>query len=139
LLLHPRSALADHVEPLTQAYRLNNRALQMNATGAVRIPQRKEPWCRSMDLWRAAAVLIRVWIEGSQPLAGTAAIEGGEPLRFDGWLELLRVVSELVAARTTDSRDSDRTERADGRSQAWIHADWRRKDERGELGNSHLC
>jgi hypothetical protein len=73
----------------------------MNATGAVRIPQRKEPWCRSMDLWRAAAVLIRVWIEGSQPLAGTAAIERGEPLRFDGWLELLRVVSELVAARTT--------------------------------------
>jgi len=32
-------------------------------------------------------VLIRVWIEDSQPLAGTAAIEGGEPLRFDGWPE----------------------------------------------------
>jgi hypothetical protein len=43
-------------------------------------------------------MLIRVWIEGSQPLAGTAAIEGSEPLHFDGWLELLRVVSELVAA-----------------------------------------
>jgi len=43
-------------------------------------------------------VLIRVWIEGTQPLAGTAATKGSEPLRFDGWLELLRVVSELVAA-----------------------------------------
>jgi hypothetical protein len=43
-------------------------------------------------------VLIRLWIEGTQPLAGTAATKGSEPLRFDGWLELLRVVSELVAA-----------------------------------------
>jgi hypothetical protein len=42
-------------------------------------------------------MLIHVWIEGSQPLAGTAAIEGSEPLHFDGWLELLWVVSELVA------------------------------------------
>ncbi len=68
-----------------------------------------------MDLWGAAAVLVRVWIEDSQPLAGTAAIEGGEPLRFDGWLELLRVISELVAAGTTDSRDADTAERANER------------------------
>jgi hypothetical protein len=47
-------------------------------------------------------VLIHVWTEGSQPLAGTAAIEGSEPLHFDGWLELLRVVSELMAAATPD-------------------------------------
>jgi hypothetical protein len=43
-------------------------------------------------------VLIRIRIEGTQPLAGTAATKGSKPLRFDGWLELLRVVSELVAA-----------------------------------------
>jgi catechol 2,3-dioxygenase-like lactoylglutathione lyase family enzyme len=43
-------------------------------------------------------MLIRIWIERSRPLAGTAAIEGSEPLRFEGWLELLRAVSELVAA-----------------------------------------
>jgi hypothetical protein len=43
-------------------------------------------------------VLIRVRIEGTQPLVGTAVTKGSEPLRFDGWLELLRVVSELVAA-----------------------------------------
>jgi hypothetical protein len=42
-------------------------------------------------------VLIRIWIERTQPLAGTAAIEDAEPLHFDGWLELLRVLSELIA------------------------------------------
>jgi hypothetical protein len=52
-------------------------------------------------------VLIRVWIEDTQPLAGTAAAEGGEPLRFDGWLELLRVVSELVAAAPSSGEDAD--------------------------------
>jgi hypothetical protein len=50
-------------------------------------------------------VLISVWIEASQPLAGTAAIEGGEPLRFDGWLELLRVVSELVDSTPASGGD----------------------------------
>jgi hypothetical protein len=80
-------------------------------------------------------MLIRVWIEGSQPLAGTAAVEGGEPLRFDGWLELLRVVSELVAVGTTDSRDSDPAERADGRkSGADTSGGAMRKDKRCELG-----
>jgi len=52
-------------------------------------------------------VLIRVWIEGTQPLAGTAATKGSEPLRFDGWLELLRVVSELVAAASPSGEDAD--------------------------------
>jgi hypothetical protein len=91
---------------------------KMNATRAVGISQGKgrSRGVGRLDLWGAAAVLIRVWIEGSQPLAGTTAIEGGKPRRFDRWLELLRVVSELVAAGTTDSRDSDTAERADGRN-----------------------
>jgi hypothetical protein len=45
-----------------------------------------------------AAMLIRIRIENPRPLAGTATVEGGDPLPFDGWLELLRVISELVAA-----------------------------------------
>jgi hypothetical protein len=49
-------------------------------------------------------VLIRLWIEGSQPLAGT---EGSEPRRFDGWLELLRVVAELVAVASSSAEDAD--------------------------------
>jgi hypothetical protein len=55
-------------------------------------------------------VLIRIWIEGTQPLAGTAATKGSEPLRFDGWLELLRVVSELVAAAPSTGEDADTAE-----------------------------
>jgi hypothetical protein len=42
-------------------------------------------------------VLIHIWVECMEPLAGNAVTEGSEPLRFDGWLELLTVVSELVA------------------------------------------
>lgn len=47
---------------------------------------------------QAADMLIRIWIETTQPLAGSAATKGGDPRHFDGWLELLTVVSELVAA-----------------------------------------
>jgi hypothetical protein len=60
-------------------------------------------------------MLIHVWIEGRQPLEGTAAIEGGEPLHFDGWLELLRVVSELVAAGPPGG-DPNTAKRADARA-----------------------
>jgi hypothetical protein len=52
-------------------------------------------------------VLICIWVERMEPLAGTAATEGSEPLRFDGWLELLRVVSELVAAAPSTGEDAD--------------------------------
>jgi hypothetical protein len=52
-------------------------------------------------------VLIRIRVTRMEPLAGTAATEGSEPLRFDGWLELLRVVSELVAAATPSGEDAD--------------------------------
>jgi hypothetical protein len=55
-------------------------------------------------------VLIRVWIERTQPLAGTAATEGAEPVGFDGWLELLRVISELVAAAPSGGEDADAAE-----------------------------
>jgi hypothetical protein len=43
-------------------------------------------------------MLIRISVESTQPFSGTATTEGAEPLHFDGWLELLRVISELVAA-----------------------------------------
>jgi hypothetical protein len=41
-------------------------------------------------------VLIRIWVRSTQPLTGTAATKGSGPLHFDGWLELLRVISQLV-------------------------------------------
>jgi hypothetical protein len=39
----------------------------------------------------AAAVLIGIQVERTQPLAGTAAAKQAQPLSLDGWLELLRV------------------------------------------------
>jgi hypothetical protein len=50
-------------------------------------------------------MLIRIRIHSTQPLAGTAATKGSDPLHFDGWLELLRVISELVAAAPTGGED----------------------------------
>ena len=44
-------------------------------------------------------MLIRILVKRIEPLAGTAATEGSEPLRFDGWLELLRVVSSWSPRR----------------------------------------
>jgi hypothetical protein len=52
-------------------------------------------------------MLIRIWVERMEPLAGTATTEGSEPLRFEGWLELLRVVSELVSAAPSSGEDGD--------------------------------
>ena len=45
--------------------------------------------------------------ERMEPLAGTAATEASERLRFDGWLELLRVLSELVAAAPPSGRNAN--------------------------------
>ena len=52
-------------------------------------------------------MLIRLWVERMEPLAGTSVTEGSEPLRFDGWLELLGVVSELVAAAPSNGKEAD--------------------------------
>lgn len=55
-------------------------------------------------------MLIRIWVERTQPLAGTAAAEDAEPRRFDGWLELLTALSELVAAAPPAGEDQVATE-----------------------------
>ena len=51
-------------------------------------------------------MLIGVWVERSQPLAGTAATGDLEPRRFDGWLELLTVLSELLAPSAGEDQDA---------------------------------
>lgn len=53
-------------------------------------------------------MLIRIWIHRTHPLAGTAAAKGSGPLHFDGWLELLTVISELVAAGNGDVQATDK-------------------------------
>jgi hypothetical protein len=42
-------------------------------------------------------MLIRISIDSTQPLTGTAATEASGPLPFARWLELLQVISELLA------------------------------------------
>jgi hypothetical protein len=102
----PRAPIAWERWPGPSAPGLNTAAAGLNAHPADEgSARRRSRGARSRAPWEAA-VLIRLWIEGSQPLAGTAATEGGEPLRFDGWLELVRVVSELVAAPSSDE-DAD--------------------------------
>jgi hypothetical protein len=50
-------------------------------------------------------MLIHIRIENTQPLSGTAGAKGSDPLPFDGWLELLRVISELVNAAAASGGD----------------------------------
>ena len=104
----PRAPIAWNAAPGHRPPGLNTGAPGLNAHpangGSARRRSRR---ARSRRTRVAAAVLIRLWIEGSQPLAGTAATEGSEPLRFDGWLELLRVVSELVTAAPSCDEDAD--------------------------------
>jgi hypothetical protein len=104
----PRAPTAWNADPGHRPPGLNTGAPGLNAhpadEGSARRRRRR---ARSRLPLGAAAMLIRLRIEGRQPLAGTAATEGGEPLRFDGWLELLRVVSELVAATPCGDEDAD--------------------------------
>jgi hypothetical protein len=57
-------------------------------------------------------MLIRISVESSQPLAGSAASDEAGPLYFDGWLEMLRVVSELVTPALSGGGDANRVETA---------------------------
>ena len=104
----PRAPIAWNADPGHRPPGLNTGAPGLNAHPADEgSARRRSRRAQSRRPRVAAAVLIRLWIEGSQPPAGTAATEGSEPLRFDGWLELLRVVSELVAAAPSSDEDAD--------------------------------
>jgi hypothetical protein len=62
-------------------------------------------------------VLIRISIESTQPLTGTVARRRSQPRHFDGWLELLSRISELVGAETpVGARDSEAERAAAGRT-----------------------
>ena len=57
---------------------------------------------------QAADMLIRISAERTQPVAGSAATKGSDPRHFDGRLDLLRVISELVAAGGGDVAATDK-------------------------------
>jgi hypothetical protein len=54
-------------------------------------------------------MLIKIAIEKTQPLTGTASSEGKAPVTFAGWLELLRAVAELVGSPTQSADPSGQT------------------------------
>ena len=41
-------------------------------------------------------MLIRIWRDETGALSGRVALEGGEPRRFEGWLQLLGILAELL-------------------------------------------
>jgi hypothetical protein len=53
-------------------------------------------------------MLIRVSIKSTDPLTGTAATKGQEPLPFHGWLELLSVISDLTTPMGSTARTADK-------------------------------
>jgi hypothetical protein len=55
---------------------------------------------------------IRIVIQTTEPLSGAAMAGGRMPLRFEGWLELLRVLSSLISGE--DGRGSGRGKEARG-------------------------
>ncbi|HYT79714.1 MAG TPA: hypothetical protein VEQ37_10750 [Actinomycetota bacterium] len=50
-------------------------------------------------------VHIDLWIRAGEPLAGEMSPDGGQPTSFEGWLDLLDKLSELVASGVPDSAD----------------------------------
>ncbi len=54
--------------------------------------------------------VIRVSIEQAEPLRGTAATEDGAPVAFNGWMEFLGAVSELLGLPRDDPRSSTTNE-----------------------------
>jgi hypothetical protein len=43
-------------------------------------------------------VLIRIQLEESDPPLGSACTEEGSPVGFQGWLELLRVLADMLGS-----------------------------------------
>jgi hypothetical protein len=41
-------------------------------------------------------MLVRIWRDETRALSGRVAVEGAEPRRFEGWLQLLGILAELL-------------------------------------------
>jgi hypothetical protein len=50
---------------------------------------------------RLTLVRIEISVEMVDPPRGTLVADGGESIRFVGWLDLLRVLSELLEAKAS--------------------------------------
>ena len=52
-------------------------------------------------------LVIRVSVEHTEPLTGTAATEDAAPVAFEGWLEFLGAVSQLLGLPRGDAGGLD--------------------------------
>jgi hypothetical protein len=82
---------------------------------------------RSADV-QVADMVIRIAIDTTEPLSGTAATERCEPVPFVGWLEMLRAISELVeptkVSRAAARREPVASTAHDGDEWVWLlHGD----------------
>jgi len=41
-------------------------------------------------------MLIKIWRDQTRALSGRVAVEGAAPRRFEGWLQLLGILAELL-------------------------------------------
>jgi hypothetical protein len=46
----------------------------------------------------SAGLVIRIQIQRLEPLLGTAVIDDGSPVGFEGWMELIGAVAELLGS-----------------------------------------
>lgn len=45
---------------------------------------------------RQSWVVIEIWLDDSLPPSGRVAAAGEEPKPFDGWLQLLHILGEVI-------------------------------------------
>jgi hypothetical protein len=60
---------------------------------------------------RASVHRIHLWIHAREPLAGEVSADGEVPASFEGWLDLLERLFELVVSDVSDPGIPDRRSR----------------------------
>ena len=58
------------------------------------------------DLRKTQAVLIEIWLDDTDPPAGSVAA-GGRPEPFSGWIDLLAVLTEVAGTLRDEERQLD--------------------------------
>jgi hypothetical protein len=48
-------------------------------------------------------MVITIWVEDQHPVAGRAGVDGRPPRPFAGWLQLLRLLSDLVEGQAASA------------------------------------
>lgn len=84
-------------------------------------------------------MMIRVSVEQAEPLRGTAASEDEAPVAFEGWMEFLGVVAELLRLPRLDARTPLRGGAAERRGPREGEAGLRRDAPDDQAGDRRLA